>query len=106
MDNTNKAFSCLGAVVFAIVAVVGEAIMNGWVLSILWGWFVSPLFGLKELAIAPAIGFSLVVGMLTHQESGEQKERSNFENVVLIFGRAVVSPLITLFIGWIVYQFI
>jgi len=37
-DNTGLA--CFGLAVLAIVSVVVSALMNGWVLSILWGWFV------------------------------------------------------------------
>ena len=104
-DNTGLA--CFGIAVLAIVSVVVSALMNGWVLSILWGWFVSPLFGLPSLSIAAAIGFALVVGMLTKQDT--QSESSNKEIsglVAAIITRAVIAPLFTLLIGWVVKLYI
>lgn len=35
------------------------AIYTGFVTSTLWGWFVSPLFGLPRLTVVQAIGLGL-----------------------------------------------
>ena len=40
---------------------IGSTIFCGWVLKILWGWFIVPTFGLPILSIPSAIGFSLVI---------------------------------------------
>lgn len=103
-DNTGLA--CLGLVMLAIIGIVVNSIINGWVLSILWSWFVSPLFGLPNLSIAGAIGFALVVGMLTKQQTTNNSDKETSELIAAIISNAVVVPLITLFIGWVISLYI
>jgi len=85
-------------------------VLNGWVLSILWRWYIAPL-GLPAITIPSAIGVSLVVGFLTvrgsskdhtDDRSSEDKLRDCFTNLAA----AIVHPLLVLLIGWIVWQFI
>lgn len=107
MKDDNSWFTCVGLIVFSLVSVIVGAVMNGWVLFTLWGWFVTPILHIELPSIAMAIGFSLVVGMLVKQNipsSGKKKETG--ELVVEIISTAVLSPLLTLFIGWIVLQFV
>lgn len=106
MDN-NKGLTCLGLLVFGAVAIVTATVMNGWALSVLWGWFVAPLFGLPEISIPAAIGFALVVSMLTHQEMPSDNERSDFTaTFAKVIARAIFAPLFAVFVGWIVLSFI
>jgi len=57
------------AVMLAFIAgiMVVSCLLRGWVLSILWRWFMVPTLGLPALSVPQAIGIALVVGMLTHQ---------------------------------------
>jgi hypothetical protein len=103
----NIGLSYFGLAVLAVVSVVVGALMNGWVLSILWGWFVLPLFGLPSLSIPKAIGLALVVGVLTKQDT--QSESSNKETsnpIMALIARAVFAPLFVLLIGWVVKLYI
>lgn len=98
------------AIVFAgfagIVAVVVIAsLMRGWALSVLWGWFLVPL-GLPGLNIPTAIGISLVVSFLTHQTHDDDKERTFSERMFRLFGAAILTPLLGVFIGWVVKHFL
>lgn len=45
------------------VAILGS-ILRGWVLSILWGWFMVPTFGLPELGVLPAVGMMFTITFL------------------------------------------
>ena len=56
------------AVMLAFIAgiMVVSCLLRGWVLSILWRWFMVPTLGLPALSVPQAIGIALVVGMLTH----------------------------------------
>lgn len=104
-DTEHQLLGCLVALLILIVLVPVMAVMQGWVLTILWGWFVVPTFGLPQLSIAVAIGFSLIVSLFRGaQQSKTPDERSTEEKVgqalVLFFG-----PLIVLFFGWIVHLF-
>ena len=88
--------------VFFYVAVV----FNGYALSVLWGWFMVPTFGLPPLAVAPAIGVSLVVSFLTnHDDDSVKVERSSGEAIGRSVGLAILRPAFALFFGWIVHFF-
>ena len=103
-----KTFLALFGVLVSIPAlIVVGSLINGLVLSNLWGWFVVPTFGLPQLSLVPAIGVAMVVRFLTHQyiESPEKKEKKDSTErwtglVVTLF-----SPFITLLFGWIVHLF-
>lgn len=47
-----------------VALMVPVTILEGWVLSILWRWFVAPALGVPVLTVAQAIGFALVVAFL------------------------------------------
>jgi hypothetical protein len=89
----------LGGVVVAAVA----AIWGGFVLSIMWGWFVVGLFGLPALSIPQAIGISLVVAMLAHQRP---PERTDDDDWLTSIAYSVIAPLLTLCVGWVVKAFL
>jgi len=104
----NYEFTCLGVFVFAVLSLVIGSVMGGWVLSVLWGWFVQPIFNVPSLSIPLAIGFSMVVGFLTKQPSStsgsKDKEISSLIAEVIVY--SILYPLFTLFFGWVVLQFI
>ena len=108
MNKDGQTFlSCLGAIALVIIIVPLSMIMHGWVLSIMWGWFVVPLFGLPALTIPYAIGISAVVGIFkgnsTANKDDNKTATTKFLEALFV---AFVAPLITLGFGWIVLQFI
>jgi hypothetical protein len=84
-------------------------IINGWVLSILWGWFMVPTLGLPVLTVAPAIGIALTVGYLTKSHNMKVMDIDNPKEVFDGFIGAVFggffTPLVALVTGWIVSFF-
>lgn len=117
LDNASVGVKIVGysvvgiglAVLFSLVIVLGY-IVSGLVLSILWGWFVVPIFPLvPEISIAEAIGITLIVhlfmrSLATKADTDEESETSTKLGKML--ARSFVAPFITLFIGWIVLQFL
>ncbi|MGW1422741.1 hypothetical protein ACWAT4_21805 [Bradyrhizobium manausense] len=85
----------------AFVGVVGliliTAILRGWALSIIWGWFAVPIFGLPSLSIPQAIAVSLLVSMMTHQHIPQSKDEPWKP---LMTG--LLTPFVALLIGWII----
>ncbi len=105
--KNNTGLACFGLAVLVVVTIIVSSLMNGWVLSILWDWFVSPLFGLPPLSIAAAIGFSLVAGMLTKQETQSNNEGKETSTLIAeMIAKSVISPLVILLFGWVVNMFI
>ena len=83
-----------------------SAIWRGYVLTVLWAWFVVPTFNLPALALAPAIGLSLVVSYLTHQSDAAKASEGDFsERMARACAYALLLPLFVLGIGWVVHQF-
>lgn len=86
-----------------IALVVISSILRGYVLSVLWGWFVVPTFGLPALSIPIAIGISMILAFTTHQISVKKEED---KSVGTQFSNIILHPLLVLGIGWIVTLFI
>jgi uncharacterized SAM-binding protein YcdF (DUF218 family) len=87
------------AIVFIAMAVLG-ALLEGWVLSVMWRWFIVPL-GVPALTIPAAIGVALVVGMLTHQT--RNSDEIEWETLL---ASAFINPLLALVVGWMLRPFI
>ena len=101
------------------------AILDGWVLSILWGWFMVPVFHLPPLTIAPAIGIALMTGLLTREvprpfieektpqpviektarPNIEKMDRGLWEKLARTLVMPWLAPFITLFLGWVAHLF-
>jgi hypothetical protein len=75
-------------------------ILRGWVLSILWAWFIATQFGIQEIQIVHAIGLSLIITYLTKTPSTSV----NFRDVDMYIG-IIILPFIVLGMGWIVKLF-
>jgi hypothetical protein len=89
------------ALVFGIVALA--VLLNGWILTILWGWFVAPLFGLPALTLKSACGLSLIVGYLTGGLKHDNKEEEEKGKEYLKYVK-ILNPFFVLLMGWIIYS--
>lgn len=85
-------------VLLGLLMVVGSVI-RGFVLSTLWSWFIVPIGG-PEISIPIAIGISIIVGLLTH----EQPDKQNSE-IGYVIGQTLIGPFVVLGIAWIVTLF-
>ncbi|MGC3984817.1 MAG: hypothetical protein QM777_08865 [Pseudorhodoferax sp.] len=97
------ASAILGGLAAIIFAIVWAGFWSGLAVSVLWGWFVVPLFGLPALSIAQAYGIALLVGLLTHQESKADKDEDGFAMVLgEAFLRAPFTAGLVLLISYVV----
>lgn len=96
--NINGKGVALLALLAIPVVLVVSSIANGFVLSILWGWFVVPLFEVPSLTIAQAIGISIVVSYFTNQynDSDKKEEKSLTEKIIYLILLAIMRPVIVL----------
>jgi hypothetical protein len=102
-----KAFIAAVAVVGGIVGVlIAVCVCSGWVLQLMWRWFMPVLFpGIPLLSLPVAIGISLIAALLTHQDMSHLAKKpgpKTWQPLVDLFTR----PLFVLLIGWVVRQFI
>lgn len=73
--------------------------LNGWVLSILWGWFAVPTFGLPTLSIPAAVGTALTVGFITQSVTAKRDEDET-KNLVAVG----LKPFFSLLVGYIIHR--
>jgi hypothetical protein len=86
--------------------IFGYALLDGFVLTKLWLWFMVPVFGLPELGLAQAIGISLVVSWLTYRPNEKQdddQEKTTKQKVSMVL-KPLARAGATLLIGYIVKQ--
>lgn len=92
----------------AFVLLTVAAIWRGYVLTILWAWFIVPVFHLPVLGVVAAIGISLVVTFLTFQfpEPNPEDNRSVGEKTAHSIVMSLVWPAIALLSGWVYHLFL
>ena len=87
------------SVIEGLVACV-QLPLNGVVLMMLWGWFMVPTLGLPIISLVQAIGINLVISFLTqHHVSTDLNDIQRKKRI----GYALSTPLVYLFLGWIVH---
>lgn len=97
-DLTEKFLAFLGV----IAALVLSTIWGGYVLSLLWAWFIASTFSAPVLTITQAIGVRLVVGFMTMNSKTSDKDRAFGESIALAF----FLPLFGLLLGLLVKQWL
>jgi hypothetical protein len=92
----------IGFITSIIVIIIASTIWKGYVLTVLWKWFVVPAFGLPLINIPTAIGICSIMTFLTMRHKTGQDERDLSERVSEALILSMISPAIFLFGGWIV----
>jgi membrane protein CcdC involved in cytochrome C biogenesis len=102
----DKMLSCVGVLVLIVLALTINVLLDGFALATLWGWFVVPVFHVPSLSVIQAIGFGLVMTVLTKQFNESKSEKqSSTEAITRIFTYAVGIPLFYLCFGWVIHLF-
>lgn len=96
-----------GCLLFLILTPI-TIVLNGWVLSILWRWFIVPTFSLTPLSIAQALGLTCVLRLFAASRTKlteEDREMSLVPYVIQQSGTSIAVPLMGLLYGWIIHLF-
>jgi hypothetical protein len=87
-------------------AIALVVVLDGFVLSCLWAWFVVPYFGVQTLSVPFAIGLMLVVRKIwPRHEPMTTDNRTKKEKWVAALS-PIVNPLWALLIGWVASMFL
>lgn len=86
--------------VFAPALIVGLLapliILRAWVMSVVWGWYVVPAFGVAPLRVVYAFGLSLLATEIIGRRKTTD-DRKWYQTLT----EAIVLPLITLGLAWL-----
>lgn len=92
-----------------VVVLFISAILNGWVISCLWDWFMTPM-GAPHMPVTSALGLAAICQALFYQEPKDASAKykdcdtvAQFLGVVCI--EVFFSRLTILCMGWIVTLF-
>jgi hypothetical protein len=94
----------LGIIVAVAATLFLSCIWSGYVLCILWTWFLVP-FGLPTMSVSQMVGIHLFWGVFKGQPH-RHDERSKMDKFKETLGIAFLCPAFALFIGWIVTLFL
>lgn len=86
------AIAVVGVISFATSFAIAVALFNGWVLSVMWNWFIPMTFtSAPRLSVGEAIGIALVLSALTNfpPSSQEKKEKTLLEAFI-----DIISPFL------------
>lgn len=70
------ALTLLGGAFAVIISLAYSALLGGFTLSTLWGWFVVPVFALPPLGLMNAYGLSLIASALKTIPSNDNQGKS------------------------------
>ena len=97
----------LVAIVAVLASLIFGVIFGGYVFSILWAWFVVPVFGIPTLGVAQAIGLLSVVRLAAYQGiDAQEPKRDADEKIIRAVLLPFVLPAVFLLFGWIVKQWL
>lgn len=86
-----------------ILFLPGFYLLNGFVLQRLFGWFVTPVFGVAVPAIGYCIGLGLIVSFLTNHGTDSKDERGSTEKLSALWSRQVFAPLFVWGLGALIH---
>jgi hypothetical protein len=97
------------AIILSFGTILASIPINGMVISIIWGWFIAPIFNLREITISQAVGISIFISLFTTPgmtKNAERKATTNEasaiqEAISLTITRLFLIPIGTLVIAWI-----
>lgn len=103
-EDTTEAWLVAIGVILGVPALVALiSIWNGYVLSILWGWFVVPFLKLPALSVPEAIGLVFVGHMLAGGRASRKTEKGKFFEELVT---SLLAPLLALGVAWVVKGFL
>lgn len=94
-------FGNIGIGVLCIFILVFSVIYSAFTLTILWAWFIIPIFGLKALTIIQAIGLSLFIGYIKGYKDEEKTNGDFIDKFLVAHTTSIIYTTIYLLLGCI-----
>lgn len=78
-------------------------LIQGWAISILWAWFIVPIFTIPQISITQSIGLAIFMGVFSQYRAPKKEESQKPLQDMM---SQLLKPLIAVGIGWIVKGFL
>jgi len=93
--------------IIPFIFILFNTIINGYVLSVLWGWFIKPLFNAPGLSIPAAIGLIMIVELFKSVTNYANDDGLAISDIVIIVEFLdMLKAILILVIGYIVSLYI
>lgn len=79
--------------------------LRGFVLNVLWGWFITPIFGMSSPGVVACVGLSVTAAAFRGVNTDETEEGDAGEKCLRLIFWPLFSTLLSLALGWIVHLF-
>lgn len=99
---TEKETKTRGTVIAECVLVFASGFLGVWTFSLLWGWFIVPIFGVPQISMFQSLGIMLTASLINGSSSGERSNCSDLEKYLRLF----ILITLTLVSGWFVHFFV
>ncbi len=99
MDKVGK------TVIFSMIMVISVTV-HGYGLSILWGWFISPVFSIGPISVPYAIGLATVFAFIASKPEKEQEAKDPMEAALYALIYTLAKFVFSMISGFIVLQFV
>lgn len=90
-------------IIGAIIILSPVAIWRGYVLSLLWLWFIVPTFNAPVLSVAVAMGVSVIAGLFTANLSKSKEDEES--DLPYTFFVGLITPALSLLFGYLISVF-
>jgi len=96
-------------IIFAIIAlgifIFSVTVLRGYTLTVLWKWFIIPMFHLPPITMIQAIALMLVINFLFKDTKVDWKKKTEPSEFLSSIGTVILQCGMILLIGWIVTKF-
>lgn len=107
MKNENSIAESILIIFLSIFSIIFSPILSGKVLSILWLWFIVPIFKVPEISLPFAIGIGTTIAFCVSRNVYETKEEKEDKTLIYRdFFYSFMKPLVYLAFAWVVKHFI
>ena len=97
-----------GLIILAIILALTPFFLawQGFVTSVLWGWFVAEQFGVRPIGVLQAIGLGIIVTAFTHglARRSDVTTGDKYAKLGRLLAEAAMFPALSLLFGWIVHS--
>lgn len=97
----DKFFAFIGKAILIIGTLIFDSFIKGWVLTVMWKWFVIPVFDLPPIKLVYSIGIAMIMGFLTKTVNTAKTESDN-----KLVALSLLRPFIVLGLGYIIHLFV